>query len=136
MLVGEALFLFIFGYFVLDLLLVRRDASVPKADAAGLVATLVPISAATWWLFGKVQQVYSRRDARVAAITFAVFSPISLLVATPVATLPGNWAAGLLGPTFGPVGAFLGLMVLTGVLILVPMALAVWIARRVAQTMN
>jgi hypothetical protein len=133
-LVGEALLLFTFGYFVLDLLLVRRDASVAKGNAAGLVAILVPISATAWWLFRKLRQIYSRREAGVAAITFAVFSPISLLVATPFATIPGNLAAGLLGPTFGLFGAFLGLVVLTGVLILIPMLLALWIARHVKAT--
>jgi hypothetical protein len=128
--VGEALLLFILGYFVLELLL----ASLLKTPAGLSAVILVPISAATWWLFRKLRQIYSCREASAAAITFGVFSPISLLVATPLATLPGSLVAGLLGAPFGVVGAFLGLAVLTGVLILVPMALALWIARHVRTT--
>ena len=130
--VGKALFLFTLGYFVLDLLedgLLRPDVSLHKETAATTVVILVPIFAATWWLFRKLRQIYSHREANAAALTFAVFSPISLLVAAPFATLPGNLAAGLLGPSFGLIGAFGGLVALTGVFILIPMALALWIAR-------
>ena len=130
-LVAEALFLFTLGYFVLDLLLLKSDASVLKANAALLLAILVPISAVTWWLARKLRQIYSRREAIAAAITFGVFSPISLLVVTPFATISGNYASAFLGPAFGLIGAFFGLVALTGVLILTPMILVLWIARHV-----
>jgi heme/copper-type cytochrome/quinol oxidase subunit 3 len=137
-LIGEALLIFAAGYFGLDLLAggvflgsdIRRDLPI----AAIMTAILVPVCAATWWLFRKLRQTYSRREAGTAAITFGVFSPISLLVATPFATLPGNLAAGLLGSSFGLVGAFLGLVVMTGALILIPMVLALMVARRFKTT--
>jgi hypothetical protein len=102
--------------------------------AAVFAAILVPICAVMWWMFRKLRQHYPRREALAAAIAFGVFAPISLLVATPFATIPGGYAASFLGPAFGLIGAFAGLVAMIAALVFMPPVLALWIARHVKTT--
>ncbi len=137
-LIGEASLIFAGGYFGLDLLVgglfLGPDIRRHLPTAALMAAILVPVGAATWWIYRKLRQIYSRPEARAAAIAFGVFAPISLLAATPVATIPGGYAASFLGRPFGLVGAFAGLLAITAALTFIPPLLALWIARHFKAT--
>jgi hypothetical protein len=137
-LIGMASLIFAAGYFGLDLLVaglfLGPNVRLHSQTAALLAAILVPMCAATWWIYRKLQQIYSRPEARAAAIAFGVFAPISLLVATPFATIPGGYAASFLGRPFGLVGAFAGLLAITAVLTFIPPLLALWIVRHFKAT--
>jgi hypothetical protein len=104
-------------------------------QAAGLFATVVlPIGAATWWVFRDLQPSFTRREAKVVAIVFALFSPVSLLIAVALAQFPGGYADLLLGPPFGMLGAFVGVIVLTAFVSFLPSAFALWLSRISGQS--
>jgi hypothetical protein len=94
------------------------------------VGVLTPIGVAVWWIYKKLRPDYSARTARKGALAFAVFMPVSWGVAFPLSTLTGAYSEGLARvPFFGLAGAFVGVVILTAVLSLVPCAFMLWIDR-------
>jgi hypothetical protein len=83
--------------------------------AVVFLLVLLPTGIATWWIFRKLQSHYTRREARAVATAFGAFTPVSLLIAIPLAQIPGGYASFLGGP-FGLVGAFMGVVVMTAIL--------------------
>jgi hypothetical protein len=103
-------------------------------QAAGLFVTVfLPIGLATWWVFHNLQSSYTRHEAKVVAIVFALFTPVSLLIAVALAQFPGGYSDLLLGPPFGMMGAFVGVIALTAFINFLPTALALWLARVFGQ---
>lgn len=95
------------------------------------VVMLTPVGVAAWWVFRNLRPNYPTRTARVAAITYGVFTPVSLGVAFPLSTIVGAYAEGLVGhPFFGLVGAFVGVVIVTASLSFAGCAFTLWIARR------
>ncbi len=94
------------------------------------VMVLTPIGIAVWWIFKKLRPNYSARTARKGAMAFAVFTLVSWGVAFPLSTLSGaalgDWAG---SHFFGLVGGFVGVVIMTALLSLVPCALTLWIDR-------
>ena len=95
---------------------------IPSAIQAITLAIilLVPIVLAASWLFRKLRFQYSQRDARGAAIAFAVACPISLVIGLLLGPLTGGYTEALLGSRFALFGAFFGVFVLTALLTFLP----------------
>jgi hypothetical protein len=94
------------------------------------LAVLTPIGVAVWRIYKKLRPDYPARTARKGATAFGVFIPVSLGVAFPLSTLVGGYSEDLARlPFFGLVGAFVGVVILTALLSLVPCALMLWIDR-------
>jgi fumarate reductase subunit C len=86
------------------------EQQILKATVVFLLV-LLPAGIATWWIFRKLQSHYTRREARAVATAFAVFTPVSLAVAMVLSPIGGGYAA-FLGRASGPVGAFVGIVVM------------------------
>jgi hypothetical protein len=95
------------------------------------VVALTPAGVAAWWMFRRLRARYPPRTARVTAIVFAVFTPVSLGAALPLSLLVGAYSEGFAGYTaFGLVGAIVGIVMIIALLGLVPCAVALWVTRR------
>ena len=95
------------------------------------VVVLAPVIVAAWWIFKKLRSNYPPRAARATAIVFGLFTPVSLGVALPLSLLVGAYSEGLGGhPAFGLVGAIIGMVIMTAMLVVVPCAFALWITHR------
>lgn len=133
---GTAVIIATAAYFPLVLIIAPRfmTPSVPRAaQAVALAVTvLLPIIGAALWMARKLRAQCTQREARIVAIAFAVFTPVSMLIAIPLAQIPGGYA-GFLGRPFGFVGAFAGIVVITTFLSFVPIVLALWITRRIGR---
>jgi hypothetical protein len=120
--VAKAALIVTAGSFALVLTAVSFGLKSMQRPAAGeiLVAAasaFIPAGVAIWWMFPKLRTVYPRREARAVSTAFALFTPISLVVALVLAQIPGGYAQSLIGPQFfGLVGALLGTVVMTGFL--------------------
>jgi len=108
--------------------------AVTRAEEAVLAATAIflPGSIGAWWIFRRLQTHYTKREARAVAIGFAVFMPMSLAIANPLAQIPGGYAA-ILGPSFGLIGAVAGIVVMTTLISFLLCSLALWVTRRDEQ---
>jgi len=120
--VGKAALITAIGWLVLVLgVLVGFKIVMTPGEQQILKATVVlllvflPTGIATWWILRKLQARYTQREARAVATAFAVFTPVSLLIAIVLSQIPGGYAA-FLGPAFGLVGAFVGIVVMTTIL--------------------
>jgi hypothetical protein len=105
---------------------VAREAEAPM----GITAAVLPSGVAACWLFRRLRPDHTRREARAAAVAFAVFTPISLIVAMPLAEITGGYA-GFLGHAFGFVGALAGNVAVTTAVSFVCCGFSVGIANRV-----
>lgn len=117
---------------LLALLPLLQKPSLPRfvQVAVQAAAVLTPIGVGAWWIFRKLRPDYPARTARKGAIAFGVFMPVSWGVAFPLSTLVGGYSEDLARlPFFGLVGAFVGVVILTALLSLVPCALMLWIDR-------
>ncbi len=95
------------------------------------VVVFAPVGVAAWWIFRRLRSSYSFRTARATAIVFGVFTPVSLAVAFPLSTIAGAYSERLMGhPSFGPSGAFVGIVIMTAFLSFLPCAFTLWIVRR------
>jgi len=114
------------------LFLLRRPDLGPASEFIDVAATvLIPTGAAAWWIFWKLRPNNPSRTARDAAFAFCIFTPVSLGVAVLLSTFVGGYAERLSGnPMFAPVGAFLGIVIVTTLLSVVPSVFVLWIARR------
>jgi len=127
-LVGKASLIVAMGCFAL--VLGAKVAVTPgEQQVLGAIIAFLPGGIAAWWMFRKLRAHYTRRQSRAAAITFAVFTPVALLIGVLVAQIPGGYAE-VLGRPFGLVGAFVGIVVTITLLNFVPTVLALWISRR------
>jgi|SRR5271169_4910 len=81
-----------------------------------LLLVFLPAGIAAWWTFRKLQAHYTRREARAVATAFGVFAPVSLLIGIVLCVVPRAYAELLLGSSFAPVGAFVGVVAMTTIL--------------------
>jgi apolipoprotein N-acyltransferase len=93
---------------------------------------LLPTGIAALWLFRKLQARYTQREARAVTIAFAVLTPISLLIAFPLAQIPGGYAEVFLGRPFAPIAAFTGVILVTVCGSFVSTAVVLWMTRRIS----
>jgi len=132
-LVGEASLLAVTAYFVLALAgaenLQKSDVPRSLQAVAVLLTVLLPVCAAGWLLFRRLDRQYEKGNAKAIAITFCVFTPLSLSIAILLASITGGYL-GFLGRPFGLVGAFAGMVVITTLSSFMACMIAVWIIRR------
>jgi MFS family permease len=125
-------------YFGLALALAAllQTPSVPRVvQGVGVAVTvLLPICLAAFWIFRKLQAEYTRREARAAAITFGVFTPVPLAISLLLGPIVGGYTGIFLGTESRWVafsGAVMGIVVMIALVAFVTSLLAVWITRRV-----
>jgi len=100
------------------------------------VTVLVPICFAAWWVFRKLRGQYTRRDARVAAITFAVFTPVPLAISLLLGPIVGGHTGIFLRTESRLVafsGAVMGIVVMIALVTFLTSLLAVWITRHIGR---
>ena len=142
--IGQAASLFTVANFLLTLVLVRvlvpPDAlsgpppSMPSiGEAFTLIAILVvPAALGYWWIFQKLHGDYPRRQARSAAMAFAIFSPIPLGISLLLGPIVGGYTGIFLGTESRWVafsGAVLWIVVVITLMTFVPSLLALRITR-------
>lgn len=103
-----------------------------EQEILGVAIALVPPCIAGWWLFRMLSRRWRSREAKAVAITFTVLSPVSVLVGTLLAQIPGA-VAGFMGRPVGLLGAFLGIVVAVTICTFLPALAALWIARKGRQ---
>jgi len=136
--VGEAAFFVVAGCSALVLIAATllRASSVASGGqtVAGAAAVFLPTGLATWWISRKLQEHFSRREARAVAIAFVVFAPASLSIALFVPPLLGSAADLLFGSHFLFFAALLAvIVVMTVVWTFLACALVLWITRRIER---
>jgi hypothetical protein len=130
--VGEAVLVITMAGFALVLIGFKAAQTRVEGQLLGASAVFVPIGACAWWIFPKLQSYYSRSQARAAVIAFAIFTPISFIVAIFLSPISGGYAEMLVGPRFfGLVGAFIGIVAITTFLSFTACALVLWITHRI-----
>jgi hypothetical protein len=144
--IGQAAFLFTGAYFLLTvvafLVLVpagARSGPPPRVPSIGEAVTLVaffvaPAGLGFWWIFRKLRTDYPRRQALNAAIAFAVFTPVPLIVGLVLGPIVGGYTGIFLGTESRLVafsGAVMGIVVMIALMTFVPSLLGLWITRRV-----
>jgi hypothetical protein len=135
--VAEGALLLTFAAFALGIgaVLVFGPSSPPASPSIAQVCTLaimifVPVGAGAWWIFRKLRNRWQRREALAVAISFAVFSPISMVVAIPLSAIPAAYAGNFWGP-FVLVGAFVSIVLMLWVATSLPSAFILWLLRRI-----
>lgn len=125
-------------YFVLALALAAllQRPSVPRiVQGIGVAVTvLAPICLAAFWIFRKLQAEYTRREARAAAITFGVLTPVPLAISLLLGPIVGGYTGIFLGTESRWVafsGAVMGIVVMIALVTFMTSLLAVWITRRI-----
>lgn len=127
-------------YFGLALALAAllQRPSVPRiVQGIGVAVTiLVPICLAAWWVFRKLLAHCTRREARAAAITFGVFTPVPLGISLLLGPVVGGYTGIFLGTQSRLVafsGAVIGIVVMIALVTFVISLLAVWITRHTGR---
>ncbi|HYM77098.1 MAG TPA: hypothetical protein VE377_14085 [Candidatus Dormibacteraeota bacterium] len=134
---GQAALIVTATYFALILIAVWPlvpHASVGVQAAAGAVGVLAPICFAAWWIFRRLRVYYERREARTAAITFGLFTPVPLGMGLLLGPIVGGYTGIFLGTESRLVafsGALMGIVVMIAMMTFVPSLLTVWIARHI-----
>lgn len=105
-----------------------------EENIIGIITAFVPGGLAAWWMFRKLQNRCSRREALTVSILFAISTPVLLGISILLAPLPGGFADLWLGPPFGLVGAVVGIFVIATFLSFGLCMLALWIAHRIGGT--
>jgi hypothetical protein len=132
---GEAALIVTVTYFALILIAVWPiipHVSVGVQATAGAVGVLVPICLAAWWIFRRLRAHYARREARAAAITFGLFTPVPLGISLLLGPIVGGYTGIFLGTQSRLVafsGAVMGIVVMIALMTFVPSLLALWIMR-------
>jgi hypothetical protein len=130
---GQAALIVTATYFALILIAVWPlvpHASVGVQAAAGAVGVLGPICFAAWWIFRRLRVYYERREARTAAITFGLFTPVSLGIGLPLGQVVGGYIGLFLRTESRLVafsGAVMGIIVMIAIMTFVPSLFALWI---------
>jgi hypothetical protein len=100
------------------------------------VTVLVPICLAAWWIFRRLRAHYTRREARAAAITFGVFTPVPLGISLLLGPIVGGYTGIFLGSKSRLVafsGAVMGIVVMIALMTFVTSLLVLWITRRIGR---
>lgn len=147
--VGQAATLFTAANFLLILVLVRvlvppdaLSGPPPRMPSIGEVFTLVtvlvvPAALGYWWIFRKLHGDYPRRQARSAAMAFALVSPIPLGISLLLGPIVGGYTGIFLGTESRWVafsGAVLWIVVLIALMTFLPSLLALRITRSNSST--
>jgi MFS family permease len=112
-----------------------RAIDVKSLEKFAVVAVVVlPIGAASLWLFRTLQAGFTRHESKKVAMGFALFTPISLAVSMLFAEMSGGYAASLWGSSFGLLGAFVGAIAMTALLNLALGSFSLWAARHQEET--
>jgi hypothetical protein len=104
-------FLLVLGVFGLKIAPTRVEETI-----FGALMVFLPNGSATWWLFRKLRDHYTSREARSVTIAFAILTPVSLAIAMVLPELSGDYAELFQGSRFAIVGAFVGTVVITTIL--------------------
>jgi len=132
--VGKAAVIVACGGFALALIGVKAAHTPGREEILGVMEAFLPPGIAAWWIFRELRTFYARRDAQVAAITFATFTPFFLLVGLVLSPISGGYAEMFIGLRFfGLVGAFVGITVITTLLSFIACSLVLWIRRRIVS---
>jgi hypothetical protein len=129
--VGKAALITCVCALVVGVLSFRIAVTHVEQEILGAVIAIIPSGIAAWWMFRKLRAHCTRREARAVALTFGVFTPVSLGVALVLAQIPGGYAEALLGGPFALVGAFAGTVVMTTLLSFLACLLALSVTRRI-----
>lgn len=142
--IGQAASLFTVANFLLTLVLVKvlvppdaLSGPPPRMPSIGEAFTLiailvVPAALGYWWIFRKLHGDYPRRQARSAAMAFAIFSPIPLGISLLLGPIVGGYIGIFLGTESRWVafsGAVLWIVVVIALMTFVPSLLALRITR-------
>jgi len=134
---GQAALMVTVTYFAFILIAVWHlvpHVSVGVQAALGAVGVLAPICFATWWIFRRLRVYYERREARAAAITFGLFTPVPLGIGLLLGPVVGGYTGILLGTESRLVafsGAVMGIVVMITMMAFVPSLVALWVARHI-----
>ena len=127
-------------YFGLALALAAllQRPSVPRiVQGIGVAATvLLPTCLAASWIFRKLRAHYTRREARAAAMTFGVLTPVPLGISLLLGPIVGGYAGIFLGTQSRLVafsGAVMGIVLMIASMTFVTSLLALWITRRIGR---
>jgi len=137
LIMGQAAAIVTAAYFALILIAVwpiAAHASVAVQAITGSVGVLAPICFASWWAFHRLQSCYARREARSAAITFGVFTPVPLGIGLLLGPIVGGYTGNFFGTESGLIAfsaAVLGIVVIIALMTFVPSLLALWITRHI-----
>jgi hypothetical protein len=108
----------------------RPPASPTTIQAVALtIIMFAPVAVGAYWIFRKLRSRWQRREALAVAISFAVFSPLSLVAAIPLAVIPGGYAS-YLGRPFGLVGSLLSIVLMLWLANFLPSLFILWLLRR------
>jgi uncharacterized membrane protein len=120
-------------YFALILVAVFplvTHVSVGIQATTGAVGVLASICFAVRWIFRKLRAYHERREARAAAITFGLFTPVSLGIGLPLGQVVGGYIGLFLRTESRLVafsGAVMGIIVMIAIMTFVPSLFALWI---------
>lgn len=134
---GQAALIVTATYFALILVAVWPlipQVSVGVKATAGAVGVLAPICFAAWWILRNLRAYYERREARAAAITFGLFTPVPLGIGLLLGPIVGGYTGIFLGTESRLVafsGAVMGIVVMIAMMTFVPSLLALWITRHI-----
>jgi hypothetical protein len=136
--VGSLIATILYFGLALSLAALLQRPSVPQiVQAIGVAVTvLAPICLSAWWIFRKLRRLYTRCEARAAAITFGVSTPVLLGIGLLLGPIVGGYTGIFLGTQSRLVafsGAVLGIVVLIGLMTFVSSLLVMWITRRVGH---
>jgi hypothetical protein len=133
LIVGKAAILVTGGCFAFLLMAVligfRPEPISVEKVILGAVIVLVPTAVAVRWTFQKLRKLYARREARAVCIAFAVFTPVSLLVALGLGPLFGYIQISGAPQVIGVLSVFMGIAFVTTVLSFLVCALVLRVTR-------
>jgi hypothetical protein len=142
--IGQAATLFTVANFLLVLVLVKAlvppdalSGPPPRTPSIGeaftLIAVLVgPAALGYWWIFRKLRGDYSQRQARSAAMAFAIVSPIPLGISLLLGPIVGGYTGIFLGTESRWVafsGAVLWIVMVIALMTFIPSLLALRLTR-------
>ncbi len=99
-------------------------------EKALTLALLLPVAAAAWWVFRKLQSDYTYREARAVTFAFAVFAPVSLAVGMLAGELAGGYAELFFRAPFALASAIAGVILVSTLGTFIAVLLALRITRR------
>lgn len=131
--IGAASLMTVAGCFAIVLMgiLLWPSMGPREEEVLGVAVAFLPTGIATWWLFRRVRVRYTKQEARLVAIIFAIITPVSLVIAFACAQIPAGYVA-YLGRPLGLFGAFVTSVLIATFLGVVLCVLALGIKRGIA----
>jgi hypothetical protein len=117
------------GWLIIVFIGLRAGVTHTEEELLGAIAIFIPIVVGSWLLFRRVRLQASAREARATVSVFALSAPASLIVAIPIANIPGSYGS-LLGRPFGMIGAVACVVTLMTLISFAACSLAVRMVRR------